>query len=274
MKIILLTGGSGDRVWPLTGKNRHHQYAKVLKGKDGKPESLLQRLWSGLAGADLIEHSSLTACSEHAAIIREQLGPETPIIHSPRQKNTFASAGLAAAYLYSASLPLSETIIILPMDLYAGGDFYHCIRSLPKLLRDSGAAMMMVGTRASFACEQYSYIIPESSYYEDAQTHYDYEVAEFHGRPSLEEAEALVNQGALWSSGVYAFRLEFMLHRLTELGLPVHYEQLYKQYQRLTDLSMEDKLTYQPMISKSVVVYDGICMRLGAWTSLSMRATL
>ncbi|MCU6709188.1 sugar phosphate nucleotidyltransferase [Paenibacillus sp. J5C_2022] len=274
MKIILLTGGSGDRVWPLTGKKRHHQYAEVLKSKEGKPESLLQRLWSGLAGADLLEHSSFVACSEHAAMIRQQLGLETPIIHSPRQKNTFASAALAAASYYSASLPLSETIIILPMDLYVGGDFFHCIRSLPKLLRDSGAAMMMVGTKASFACEQYSYIIPEEGYYTGTETHYDYEVASFHGRPSLVEAEAMVHQGALWSSGVYAFRLEFMLHRLTELGLPVHYEELYKQFHRISDQSMEDKLAHQHTISKSVVVYDGICLRLGAWTSLSLRATL
>ena len=44
MKIILLSGGSGKRLWPLSNDARSKQFLRLLTRPDGEPESMIQRV--------------------------------------------------------------------------------------------------------------------------------------------------------------------------------------------------------------------------------------
>ena len=64
MKLILLSGGSGKRLWPLSNDTRSKQFLKVLEGEDGTRQSMVQRVWGQLESVGLNE-SSVIATSKH-----------------------------------------------------------------------------------------------------------------------------------------------------------------------------------------------------------------
>ncbi|WP_424767326.1 sugar phosphate nucleotidyltransferase [Paenibacillus sp. sgz302251] len=269
MKIILLSGGSGKRMWPLTNNIRAKQYLSVLEAPNGDMESMLQRMWRQLDETDLQEHTRISTCRLQAEIVQKQVGAAAPLIIEPEQKDTFPAAALAAAYLYSiASVSLNETVIMMPVDAYVNNDFYSCIRGLPKLLRESKSELLMVGIKPTFASEQYGYILPENSQLLQDEGMYDHKVQTFKEKPNEAEAKQLIKEGALWNSGIYAFRLDFIITLLMERELPIHYDELYKHYDKLPKASFEAELALKDD-SKSVVCYEGKWKDLGSWKTLS-----
>lgn len=269
MKIILLSGGSGKRLWPLSNANRAKQYLSVLEGPHGGMESMLQRLWRQLDEADLQEHARISTCRQQVEMLQRQLGSKSPVIIEPEQRDTYPAVALASAYLYSiAGVSLSETVIVMPVDAYVDNEFFSCIRGLPKLVRESHSELLMLGTRPGYPSEQYGYIMPEACRHSEDEGMYEQAVKTFKEKPNEAEAESLIKAGALWNSGIYAFQLDFMINMLMNRNLPIHYEELYKQYYKMTRASFEDEVT-QKTSSRSVIRYDGGWKDLGTWKTLS-----
>lgn len=269
MKIVLLSGGSGRRLWPLSNGYRSKQYLMLLEGLDGELESMVQRLWRQLAEADLQEYAYFSTCKQQADVLQEQIGVGTPLIIEPEQRDTFAAAGLAAAYLYSvAAVSLNETIVVIPVDTFVESDFFQCVRSLPKLLRESGSELLMIGMKPGWVTEQYGYILPEDNLLLEEEMLLDCGVHLFKEKPVELEAKALVERGALWNSGVYAFRLNYLITLLMQRGLPLQYDDLYHQYSKLPKNSFEKEVVERE-VSKSVVRYDSLWKDFGSWKSLS-----
>ena len=61
MHIILLSGGSGKRLWPLSNEIRSKQFLKVLKNDTGEPESMVQRVFRQLHAAGIDTHVVVAA---------------------------------------------------------------------------------------------------------------------------------------------------------------------------------------------------------------------
>lgn len=230
---------------------------------------MLQRIWRQLDESDLQEHTRIATCREQVELLQRQVGTKAPLIIEPEQRDTFAAIALSAAYLYSiAGVSLCETIIVIPVDAYVDSDFFSCIRGLPKLNRESRSELLMVGTRPSYPSEQYGYIVPETKRHRDDEGMYEQLVHTFKEKPYEAEASLLIKAGALWNSGIYAFQLDFMINMLMKRGLPIHYEELYKQYSKMPKLSFEVEVT-QKISSRSVIEYDGDWKDLGTWKTLS-----
>ncbi|MGO4546869.1 sugar phosphate nucleotidyltransferase [Paenibacillus sp. 2TAB23] len=269
MKIILLSGGSGKRLWPLSNSSRAKQYLSVLESPDGTMESMLQRIWRQLDEADLQEHTRISTCRDQLELLQRQLGSEAPVILESEQRDTYPAVALASAYLYSiAGVSLSETVIVMPVDAFVESDFFSCIRGLPKLERESRSELLMVGTKPCCPSEQYGYIIPESSWLSEEEGSYEQSVRLFKEKPYEAEASALIKAGALWNTGIYAFKLDFMITMLMNRGLPIHYDELYKQYYKLPKASFEAEVTQKTALC-SVIRYDGQWKDLGTWKTLS-----
>ncbi|WP_139995942.1 sugar phosphate nucleotidyltransferase [Paenibacillus paridis] len=269
MKIILLSGGSGKRLWPLSNRNRAKQYLSVLQGPGGEMESMLQRLWRQLDEADLREHTRIATCRQQVELLQRQVGTKAPLVIEPEQRDTFPAVALAAAYLYSiAGVSLTETVIIMPVDAYVENDFFSCIRGLPKLARESKSDLLMVGTSPSCATDQYGYIVPEANRFHEDEGLLDRKIRAFKEKPHAAEARKLIEEGALWNLGIYAFQLDYIISLLMNRGLPIHYEELYKQYAKMPKASFEAEVT-QKSSSRSVVRFDGEWKDLGTWKHLS-----
>ncbi|QWU17157.1 mannose-1-phosphate guanylyltransferase [Paenibacillus sophorae] len=266
MKLVLLSGGSGKRLWPLSNDSRSKQFLKVLESPLGEPESMVQRVWRQLGEAGLAESSYLATGRGQVEMIQSQLGGNVKIIVEPERRDTFPAIALTAVYLYSVEgvLP-DETVAILPVDPYVEGSFFGAVSQLEQALDATGANLALIGVVPEHPSEKYGYIIPSSA---EAQENGVMPVSGFLEKPDRLRAEELIGHGALWNCGVFAFRLGYLLDILQQKGLPLTYEELQKQYKLLSSISFdyevverEDKIVVQP--------YDGFWKDLGTWNTLT-----
>ncbi|AHV95893.1 sugar phosphate nucleotidyltransferase [Paenibacillus sabinae] len=265
MKLVLLSGGSGKRLWPLSNDSRSKQFLKVLESPLGEPESMVQRVWRQLGEAGLAESSYLATGRGQVEMIQSQLGGDVKIIVEPERRDTFPAIALTAVYLYSVEgVRPDETVAILPVDPYVEGSFFGSISQLEQALDDTGANLALIGVVPEHPSEKYGYIIPSGGATEKEVR----PVSGFLEKPDRLRAEELIGQGALWNCGVFAFRLGYLLNILQQKGLPLTYEELQKQYKLLSSISFdyevvekEDKIVVQP--------YDGFWKDLGTWNTLT-----
>ncbi|KAA9004671.1 cupin domain-containing protein [Paenibacillus spiritus] len=266
MKLVLLSGGSGKRLWPLSNDSRSKQFLKVLRSPQGEPESMVQRVWRQLAETGLAEHSFLATGRGQVEMIQSQLGPEVPIIVEPERRDTFPAIALTASYLYSvAGVMPDETVAILPVDPYVEASFFETVASLQQTMDTSGANLALMGVVPELASEKYGYIIPVS---EGAADDAYRRVSHFQEKPERAQAEELIGQGALWNCGVFAFKLGYLLDILQSKGLPLNYEEMQKQYKLLPSISFDYEVVEK---EENIVVrpYDGFWKDLGTWNTLT-----
>lgn len=266
MKLVLLSGGSGKRLWPLSNDSRSKQFLKVLESPAGEAESMVQRVWRQLDEAGMTGSSYLATGRSQVESIQSQLGSHVPIIVEPERRDTFPAIALTAAYLYSiAGVSPAETVAILPVDPYVEASFFDTVVRLEQTMEESGANLALMGVVPEHASEKYGYIIPTS----DAAGASGYlQVSHFQEKPDRVQAEGLISKGALWNCGVFAFRLGYLLDILQSKGLPLNYEELQKQYKLMASISFdyevvekEEKIVVQP--------YAGFWKDLGTWNTLT-----
>ena len=99
MNVVLLSGGSGKRLWPLSNEARAKQFLKVLKNKDGNNISMLQRVFEQLQEADIDANITVAATSLQVDSLRKQLGNEVSLVVEPERRNTYPAIALACASL-------------------------------------------------------------------------------------------------------------------------------------------------------------------------------
>ncbi|WP_244226784.1 sugar phosphate nucleotidyltransferase [Paenibacillus protaetiae] len=260
---MMMAGGNDQHLWPLANSLRADQFVPLLERPDGGKESIVQRIWRQLEAADLQDYAHVCTTLEQAELLQKQLGQLTPVVLEPVQRGTYWAAALAAAYFHSiACLSMNETIIVLPANIGVQQSFYDCIRSLPKLLKDSGNELMLIGIRAEEPAAERALILTDSR--GDEADFYS-KVLSFNGQPSIKEGERLAAEGAYWHSGAFAFRLGFMIERLLEEGLSAHYGELFRQYEALSSRSFA---TLVQDTRTGLVEYAGQWTELQDWQSL------
>lgn len=102
MNLVLLSGGSGKRLWPLSNDARSKQFLKLLKNnEDDQSESMLQRVWKQLHKSGLSRNAIIATSKSQEEIMYNQLGSEITLVTEPYRRDTFPAIALAASYLYS-----------------------------------------------------------------------------------------------------------------------------------------------------------------------------
>ncbi|MDQ1910388.1 sugar phosphate nucleotidyltransferase [Paenibacillus sp. GD4] len=266
MKLVLLSGGSGKRLWPLSNDMRSKQFLKVLRGKHGRLESMVQRVWGQLSDAGLARDAYIATGRGQADMLQSQIGSEVPVIIEPDRRDTFPAIALAATYLYSMEgVSLNEVITILPVDPYVEDSFFEKMKDLEQIIRDTGAEVALMGVRPTCPSEKYGYIVPEEGAVRDAAWK---RVSHFAEKPCEEKAEELIGQQALWNCGVFAFKLDYLINLLIAKGLPIQYEAMAKVYDSLPSISFDYEVLEK---AKRLVVtsYEGCWKDLGTWNTLT-----
>ncbi|MED0667988.1 sugar phosphate nucleotidyltransferase [Bacillus badius] len=265
MELILLSGGSGKRLWPLSNDARSKQFLKVLANEHGEMESMLQRVWKQLDRAGLQQSTTIAASTAQVDMIQSQIGWPAPLIIEPERRDTFAAIALAAVYLYCIKgVGLQEVIGILPVDPFVEDRFFQRVRDLEGALIASQAELALIGIEPTIPSSKYGYIVPAA---ENSQQDY-LTTGRFKEKPSESEAACLIKEGALWNAGVFAFKLEYILSLLESRGLPIHYEELQKHYSRLPSHSFDYEVVEKA--EKIVAIpYSGSWKDLGTWNTLT-----
>ncbi|MCQ6558889.1 sugar phosphate nucleotidyltransferase [Paenibacillus mendelii] len=266
MKLVLLSGGSGKRLWPLSNDARSKQFLKVLENEDREMVSMVQRVWSQIAANGLRDSSFIATSKSQIEMMHNQIGSDVPLIIEPERRDTFAAIALAATYLYSfKGTGLDEVVTILPVDPYVENHFFESVKQLENVLQSSGADLALIGVRPTYPSSKYGYIIPEEQ--ESSVSAYQ-TVSRFREKPSEEQAEVLIKQHALWNCGVFAFKLGYLIGLLEKNGYAIQYEELAKQYHTLPKISFDYEVV-EKAADIVVLPYDGYWKDLGTWNTLT-----
>lgn len=268
MKIILLSGGSGKRLWPLSNGSRTKQFLKVLKGENGERESMVQRVWRQLQEAGLEASSYIATCSSQVDLIRSQIGNQVPIIVEPERRDTFPAIALVSAYLNSiVKASKDEIVCVLPVDPYVNADFFEKIKELEQVLRGTNAEVALIGSRPTYPSEKYGYMIP-SPMNLASQTNNSIVITSFVEKPPALIAKELIDDGALWNCGVFAFKLDYLLSLLRDRNYPTSYQQLSRQYAALPKNSFDYEVLEKAKQLRAIA-YENEWKDLGTWNTLT-----
>lgn len=264
MKFVLLSGGSGKRLWPLSNDSRSKQFLKVLKSQDGTYESMVQRVKGQITKFHSEEDIYIATSKSQSEMIYNQLGSEITLLVEPERRDTFPAIALAASYLYSVvGISLDEVVCVLPVDPYVEDGFFQSMSLLEDAINNTSAELALMGVKPTYPSEKYGYIVPSAINSDPYQ-----KVDHFVEKPNSEMAEELISKNAFWNCGVFAFKLDKIITKLEEKGLPVNYEVLLNQYHTLVKTSFDYEVVEQ---SKNIVFipYNGGWKDLGTWNTLT-----
>ncbi len=262
MNIVLLSGGSGQRLWPLSNDIRSKQFIKLFHTEDGGLESMVQRVYRQIKTADVNASVTIATSKSQVSAIHNQLGDEVGISIEPCRRDTFPAIALAAAYLHDVKkIPADEAVVVCPVDPYVEPDYFEALGKLGDYARESEANLVLMGIEPTYPSEKYGYIIP-------ADGGEISRVNKFKEKPDRATAAEYISQGALWNGGVFAFRLGYVLDRAHELIDFKDYNDLFKRYDTLEKISFDYAVVeHEPLIE--VMRFSGMWRDLGTWNTLT-----
>lgn len=224
MNIILLSGGSGKRLWPLSNDVRSKQFIRLFKDSDGNYESMVQRVYRQITRVDKDASLTIATSKTQVSAIHNQLGDQVSVCVEPMRRDTFPAVALSCAYLHDEKgVGDDEAVIVCPVDPYVDDTYYEAVARLEKLVKDGAAAITLMGIEPTYPSDKYGYIIPETKAAVSP-------VSEFKEKPDTATAKEYLKKGALWNAGVFAFRLGYMMKRAHELLSFKDYNDLYEHY--------------------------------------------
>lgn len=162
MKIILLSGGSGKRLWPLSNDVRSKQFLKVLQNDQGEPESMIQRVYRQIKLAGIDSDIVVATGIKQSESIHNQLGRDVDVVNEPSRRDTFPAIMLAASYLYfKKKINPTETVVVLPVDPYADINYFLILEEIARRVEEADINMALMGIKPTYPSEKYGYLIPD-----------------------------------------------------------------------------------------------------------------
>ena len=240
IKPVLMAGGSGTRLWPLSRKLFPKQFIKLFDN-----QSLLQKT---LLRNKSLGHVTVIVGEEHRFIAAEQIekiGVEADLIIEPSSKNTAPCAIVASLMALEDG---AETVLLLPAD--------HCIEECDKYFLSIIKAIeyankvATIGIKPSFAHTGYGYVktgklVEDKVFYAE----------KFVEKPDVLNAQNYLEQGNYyWNSGIFIFNANFMLEqvKLLQRELFEHTNAAYVTSNKDLDFVRLDENHYNKLESISI----------------------
>ena len=262
MNIVLLSGGSGKRLWPLSNDIRSKQFIKIFKKEDGTYESMVQRVYRQIKKIDDKATVTIATSKTQVSAIHNQLGQDVGISIEPCRRDTFPAIALATAYLVDVKgISPEESVIVCPVDPFVEDDYFEALKSLSEQADKGEANLVLMGIEPTYPSEKYGYIIPKSS--DDVS-----EVSTFKEKPSIDVAKDYISQGALWNGGVFAYKLKYVLEKAHALIDFTDYRDLFNKYETLQKISF-DYAVVEKEEKIQVMRFSGEWKDLGTWNTLT-----
>lgn len=271
MYIVLLSGGSGKRLWPLSNDLCSKQYIKLMNhdvaaNVSADPDekcSMLQRVFGQLKAEGLSENTIVCASDAQVEIIESQLNGAAEVAVEPMRRDTFPAVMLSCAYLLSKKGAKPDDVVaFLPVDPYTTGEFFARIKHLGDCIAKSEQTIGLLGGVPTYPSTKYGYIVPEKS---DAEL---LKVEGFREKPDEATAEELVKNGALWNCGVFCFKLSMASQWVEKYGVTTDYDQMVADYEKLPKKSFDYEVL-EHWKDIAAIKYDDVWKDLGTWNTLT-----
>jgi mannose-1-phosphate guanylyltransferase len=162
MKIILLSGGSGKRLWPLSNEARSKQFLRILECPNGGRESMVQRVVRQIKASKLTDNIIFATSVSQKDIITNQLGEDITIVTEPCRRDTFPAIALATSFLFKEmKCNRDEVVVVMPCDSYTEAHYFDSIRTMAKAVEDGVADLVLMGIKPTYPSAKYGYVVPE-----------------------------------------------------------------------------------------------------------------
>lgn len=262
MNIVLLSGGSGKRLWPLSNDVRSKQFIKLFKTEEGSYESMVQRVYKQIKQVDPEAEITVATSKSQVSSIHNQIGEKVNICVEPCRRDTFPAIVLATAYLHDViGVDRNDSVVVCPVDPYVTAEFFQTIKKLGELAKNGSSNLYLMGIEPTYPSEKYGYILPGSR--ETVS-----KVESFKEKPDLKTAQSYIDAGALWNGGVFAYKAGYILDKARALIEYRDYEDLYDRYESLTKISF-DYAVAEKEEKIEVLRFSGQWKDLGTWNTLT-----
>lgn len=264
MYYVLLSGGSGKRLWPLSSQTRPKQYLKLVNKENNSMEtcSMLQRVWEQLEEAGMAKNTVITASENQVELIHSQIKPKG-IVVEPKARDTFPAVMLSCAYLYShMGADKEDYVAFLPVDPYTEQKYFESIKQLEAIVKKTKAEAGLLGVVPTYPATKYGYILP-------GREEEDYiRVKGFTEKPTEEKAEELLGQDALWNCGVFCVKIGDILKKAAAYQVSENYEEMFREYERFPKISFDYEVL-QKARNLAAVKFEGFWKDLGTWDAMA-----
>ena len=272
MNLILLSGGSGKRLWPLSNDIRSKQFIKIFKKPQhnipmgteytGDYESMVQRIYRQIKSVDPEAIVTIATSKSQVSAIHNQLGTDVGISVEPCRRDTFAAIALATAYLHDVQgVPKTEAVVVCPVDPYVEEGYFKTLGAMCNAARKGESNLVLMGIEPTYPSEKYGYIKPK----QNSDRSWSWGFTE---KPTAEKAAKYIADGALWNGGVFAYKLSYVMKKARELLGTDDYETLFNGYANLRKISFDYAVVEQET-SIEVLRYSGRWKDLGTWNTLT-----
>jgi mannose-1-phosphate guanylyltransferase len=279
MYAVILAGGGGTRLWPLSRPETPKPFLPLLGAR-----SLLQLTVDRLVGhPDLplgIDDVTVVTDHRYAGLVREQL-PDIRILVEPAGRNTAAAVALATLRI---ERPADEVMIVLPADHQIQDEVAHrrVIAAAARLAQgafDMETPLITLGVHPDRPATEYGYLVPELMTHRTTDGIDAAPLRAFEEKPNRERAMALLGDpGTAWNAGVFVWRrdairaaLERYTGLLTLLGTVGAADSgLAAAYDQLRPMSVDQAVLEGAAGDHRVVMasLDSGWSDLGGWTAL------
>ena len=262
MHIVLLSGGSGKRLWPLSNDIRSKQFIPFFQQSDGARNSMAQRVCGQVRHAIPGAQITIATSKAQVSVLRNQLGEAVDICVEPCRRDTFPAIALVSAYLHDVKgVDENEAVAVCPVDPYVEDGYFAAVHQLTQLVGTGAGELMLMGVEPTYPSEKYGYILPQNK---EVVSH----VLSFREKPDADAAQRYIDEGALWNSGVFAYCLGYVLTRARQLLGCSDYEGLLAAYESLEKISF-DYAVVEHETNIGVLRYGGAWKDLGTWNTLT-----
>ena len=264
MQLILLSGGSGKRLWPLSNDARSKQFLPLLASPDGGMESMIQRAVRQIREAQLTNNITFATNAVQRDSIINQLGEDVSVVTEPERRDTFPAIALAASYLAKEKkCNNDEIVVVMPCDVYTESRYFAAIGKMVETVKNNVADLVLMGIAPTYPSEKFGYVVPK-----EAETPEGVKMVErFTEKPNEEKAKELLEQGAYWNGGVFAFRLGYMMNIVDQYLKTDTFQETHKRYTEFPKISFDYEVAEKAQ-SVAVVPFAGEWKDLGTWNAL------
>lgn len=269
MQLILLSGGSGKRLWPLSNNARSKQFLPLLEKEDGGMESMVQRVVRQVRLANLTNDITLATNVSQQDIIVNQLGDSVNLVTEPERRDTFPAIALAASYLKLAKQCADdEVVVIMPCDPYTELGYFETIGKMVECVKADVADLILMGIQPTYPSEKFGYVVPVANSTDSFNSCSFKKVASFTEKPTVEKAKDLLVQNAYWNAGVFAFRLGYIMNIVHKYMTSDSFEDTRSRYSEFPMISFDYEVAEKAK-SVAVIPFNGEWKDLGTWNTLT-----
>jgi mannose-1-phosphate guanylyltransferase len=218
--VLILAGGSGERFWPLSRRNRPKQLLSLFS-----TTTLLEETLSRLDGLVPRDHILILTNQEQEPAVRALAAglPPENIVAEPAKRDTAAAIALGAGWV--SLRDSSATMIVLPADhlIQDTKAFQDTLRTAVAAARETGE-LVTIGIKPTWACPGFGYIEQGAPVTLQAETGGQaiFDVVRFREKPDADLAEQFLRQGNFrWNAGMFIWPLSAILAALERHAQPL-----------------------------------------------------